>query len=521
MVSSTTGSGVDRDLKDVTTSSIEAYRYYAEGINLHERFREDEAVPLLAKSVEIDPGFAMALSKLSIIHGNLGHPARRDEYGARAMEHVDRLTARERYYVEGNFYANNGATFTNAIEAFKRAIELYPDHASARNNLALVYMRVERFDDAVREYEQLRQRGMTFPGTYGALADAYASMGQFERGLQVVTEFVGRNADNAPGFTILGNLLARGGKWDEAMAAYVKAAALDPANLGPQNGRRALHVLRQQWAEAEAIDRRLLESPDPFWRFVANMNRGYEQLYKGRSAAALKMFDAAARESGSRGSNQSAGARTAMARILLDKGQAADALVLARRARDDVDGRGPQTQVSLELMAVASQQLGREAEATQAAADLARRLDQLPGSALKRFNHLTAGRRALVRHDTARVIEELKQAESMLPPSPGGAGQTEGGQGVVDIWFHLGSAYLAAGNDSEAARRFQRIVDVGPTRLTAPMEYVRSLYLLGQIHDRRGDRPKAADFYRKFLQYWADGDLDRERVADAQKKLAS
>jgi len=59
----------------------------------------------------------MALSKLSVIHGNLGHLTRRDEYGTCAMEHVDRLTARERYYVEGNFYGDSIATFDKAIDA--------------------------------------------------------------------------------------------------------------------------------------------------------------------------------------------------------------------------------------------------------------------------------------------------------------------------------------------------------------------------------------------------------------------
>lgn len=303
------------------------------------------------------------------------------------------------------------------------------------------------------------------------------------------------------------------------MAAYVKTSALDPANLRPQNGRRALHVLREQWAEAASIDRRLLESSDPFWRFIANMNIGFEHLYRGRSASALKVFETAARESGARGSNQSARARTSIARILLDKGQAGEALTYGRRALADVNGRGPQTQVSLMLIAVTEQRLGKDGEAAKAAGDLSRSLDQLPGDAVKRLNHLTAGRRALVQNDTARAIRELKQAESMLPPSPGGGGP-QGDGGAVDIWFHLGSAYVTAGNDVEAARRFQRILDAGPSRLDAPMEYVRSLYLLGQISERRGDRAKAADFYRKFLQYWADGDIDRDRVADAQKKLA-
>ena len=51
----------------MTTSSIEAYRYYAEGINLHERGREQEAVPLLEKAIKVDPSFAMAYAKLAVV----------------------------------------------------------------------------------------------------------------------------------------------------------------------------------------------------------------------------------------------------------------------------------------------------------------------------------------------------------------------------------------------------------------------------------------------------------------------
>jgi hypothetical protein len=47
---------------------------------------------------------------------------------------------------------------------------------------------------------------------------------------------------------------------------------------------------------------------------------------------------------------------------------------------------------------------------------------------------------------------------------------------------------------------------------------VRSLYFLGQISERKGDRANAAEYYRRFVQYWGDGDMDRDRVADARKK---
>ena len=90
----------------------------------------------------------------------------------------------------------------------------------------------------------------------------------------------------------------------------------------------------------------------------------------------------------------------------------------------------------------------------------------------------------------------------------------------VPIWFGLGSAHLASGHLSEAAVRFQKIVDAARIRAGYPIEFVRSLYFLGQIAERQGDRAKAADHYRRFLQYWGDGDIDRDKVADARKKIS-
>jgi Flp pilus assembly protein TadD len=142
---------LDRGLKDVTTSSVEAFRYYAEGINLQLRYQQEEAITLLEKALELDPGFATALSKLAAIHSNLGHDRESLEYARRALEHLDRLSARERYYVEGTYYFRRRETYDRAIEAFRKAVELYPDHAAAQNNLALIYLDLERFEKRSRK----------------------------------------------------------------------------------------------------------------------------------------------------------------------------------------------------------------------------------------------------------------------------------------------------------------------------------------------------------------------------------
>lgn len=126
---------------------------------------------------------------------------------------------------------------------------------------------------------------------------------------------------------------------------------------------------------------------------------------------------------------------------------------------------------------------------------------------------------SLDRGDSRQAITELTQAEAMLSGAGFGPALLALTQ-YVPIWFALGSAHLAAGHLTEAAERFEKIAGATIIRVQYPVEFVRSLYFLGQIADRQGDRAKAAASYRHFLEYWADGEIDRDKVLDAQKKLA-
>jgi Fe-S oxidoreductase len=86
--------------------------------------------------------------------------------------------------------------------------------------------------------------------------------------------------------------------------------------------------------------------------------------------------------------------------------------------------------------------------------------------------------------------------------------------------YWSGRAQMGAGDDAEAARQFIRVVEAGWSRVVSPFEYVRSFYYLGQIAERAGDRAKAREHYQRFLSYWKDGDIDRDKVAEAIKKTS-
>lgn len=144
----------------------------------------------------------------------------------------------------------------------------------------------------------MRQRGFTFPGTFTNLAGTYSALGQFQKGQQVLQEYLQRNAHSAAATFGLGQVLAVAGKADEALAAYAKGEALDPGNLRFEMGRRDLRVLAEQWAEVDAADRRLRQSADSFFKFTGDMNLAADALYRGRVSDALKFCESAASGAG-------------------------------------------------------------------------------------------------------------------------------------------------------------------------------------------------------------------------------
>ncbi len=502
------GEELDRDLRDVTTASVEAYREYAEGIRLHERFREEEAAPHFERAIELDPRFAMALAKLGVVMSNLGRAEEGDQYAERALEHLDRLSERERLYIEGWYLSRKPATIDKAIDSYERAIERYPDHGSARHNLGNLLFETERYDEAIEQLEELRSRGMMFPATYEQLAQAYVALDDVGSAREVLREFSSRNPDDWTTLLSLAQIAIETGDREEGERLVARAEALGATPMRVLPVRWAAHVFAEEWGEARETAAELMESGAPVEEFLGGRLMATSALYRGEVSPVLRALDRylATAEAGE--SDFTIQPALLKARILLEIGEFEKAREVALGIAKSEDRHGA-AQLALAIAAIAAQRAGDAEEARALAREYRGHMNPALGPAPERFYHFLEGEMAMERGEFEDAVSEFEEAESMLPP--------RGSDGIHTlIWYSLATAHRLSGNDSEALSWYERIVESRKERLFEPLRYVRSFYFIGKLREAEGDSEEAREGYQRFLDHFENGEIDRELVQEAE-----
>jgi TolB-like protein/Tfp pilus assembly protein PilF len=190
------------------TANPEAYRLYLQGEEYRRRAGYDRrnlesAQPLLERALALDPGFALAHASLSFVHGAM-YFLKFDPYPARAE-----LQRREA----------------------ETALRLAPDLPQAHWAMGVAYTWGPR--DVRRALEEMRRAAEKLPGS----AELRSWIGMLHRGV---------------------------GEWDQALAAFEQAKALDPrdALLFEDLGSGTYQALRRYREAVAAMNQALALAPD-------------------------------------------------------------------------------------------------------------------------------------------------------------------------------------------------------------------------------------------------------------------
>jgi len=512
---------IDEEIEKITTSSPEALKYYIEGRKYHLTRDYIQSIELMEKAVAIDPDFAMAYRSLAMSYGNIGFRPRRKEYMQKALELSDRLPAKERYLIGGDFYSSSEKTYDKAIEAYKQLLELYPDDPTGNNSLATMYSDTGEIQKAIDHYETNRKSGSMSLLGYQNLASVYRQVGSYDKAREILEEALQNYPDKAIAHANLSLHYRIAGNYELALAEINKAVALVPANsVEPVSSvvfrRRAeIHFYADNLAKATEDYLRLQKQEMPQAIHLGSMGMVNLNLLQGKFKGTKDILRPYIDLSKKYGVNWPISeCYLRFAYIDLKTGDLQEALEdcdnavdYALKAED-----GARQRRALHLKGLAYVRMNATDEALKTADELRALIRDSHNPKNMHFFHHLVGMVKLEQKNFAGATESFKEALSLQTSD-----QRNKRAGYIES---LAMAYYASGNIDKAQAEYERIVSSSSGRLNFGDVYARSFYELGKIYEQKEWKGKAIEHYEKFLDLWKDADPGFPEVEDAKKRLA-
>jgi eukaryotic-like serine/threonine-protein kinase len=464
----------DTPLEQATTPSLEALQAYSLGRKtMTGKSDFAAAVPLFLRAVGLDPNFAMAYSSLGNAYWSLGETNLGAENAKKAYELRERVSDREKFYIECNYYWARGD-----LEKARRSYELwaqtYPRDDVPPGYLSAIYTQIGEHAKALAEAEEAIRRGPTSGLNYANLTFSYLNLNRLDQAKAIAEEAQAKKLDSQYlRFTLYQIAFLQNDAAE--MAQEAASAAGKPG---------AEDVLLASEASTAAYFGRLAEAREFSRRAVASAERAQE-----KETAAGYEAEAALREA--LFGNAAEARQRVAATFSLPGGRDVlygAALVLAF----EEDARGAQT----------------------LSTDLAKRF---PEDTLVKLKYLPTidAQLALNRGDSSKAINILQVAAPYELGIPGGGFFSP----TLYPVYVRGKAYLAARRGSEAADEFQKIVN---QRSIVQNEPIGALAHLGlaRAYLLEGDTAKARAAYQDFLTLWKDADPDIPILKQAKAEYA-
>jgi tetratricopeptide (TPR) repeat protein len=171
--------------------------------------------------------------------GSLKHFAAKPAY--------DRETERqaETYFQKGLALEETGAPIEEAIQSYKRAVELNPAAAGALVNLGTIYYRQRNYPEAERHYQQAIEVDTNYPLAHYNLGNLFDEQGDLERAEQHYTTALRLNPNYADAHFNLALLSERQGDFLKAVRHWKSYLRLDSTGTWANIARRQLEKLRE------------------------------------------------------------------------------------------------------------------------------------------------------------------------------------------------------------------------------------------------------------------------------------
>jgi len=474
----------DVPLAEATTSSFEALKAYSLGEKAYHGGAGAAFLPYHQRAIELDPNFAMGYLAVGTDYSSLSELGRATEYITKAFELREHASEREKLAITARYYANVTGEADKAEQTFQEGIQNYPREQGAHLGLGEVYLVQGQYEKASEAYRESLRLGPDTEAPYADLAMSLLALQRLDEARQIVQQAEARNLDDDV-FHLALYAVAFLGSDSQAMAEQQQWFTGKPAensglSLASDTEAFAGHLMKAREVTKQSVDSAIRadnKESGAIWLENAALREdayGYTTGAKQQAAEGVKLFPA----------SQAVRAETALAFAMA--GDAARAESLAQ----DLNKRFPlDTQIqSLWLPAIKAQLALNRKNPSDTIRDLQPALS--------------------IEFGTIRFVNNI----SCLYPT-----------------YIRGQAYLAAGQGTQAAAEFQKILDHSGivwncwTGALAHLGVARANALQSrnsQGADADAARVRALAAYKDFLTLWKDADPDIPILKQASAEYA-
>ena len=459
-------------VQEATTPSLEALKAYSLGVKTRNAKGDTAALPFFERAVDLDPNFARAYAAMADDYLALNEVGRAAENARKAYDLREKVSERERFFIEGDYYFNATGELEKAAQTDELWQQTYPRDALAYEWLGIISIDLGNWEKALEEFREAMRLEPNMVANYLNLGQAYMVLNRLEEAEAVYKQAEERKLEAE--FLLQNRYWLAFLRGDAAQMAQLVSAAM--GKPGSEDQLLATQADTEGWygklKKAHELTGRAMDS--------AQRNDAKEAAAAYQAEAALREVEAGNREEA--------------------RAEAKAALKLARN-RD--------------VRAMAALALGRAGD-TPGAEKLAGELDKaFPLDTMVQRYWLPTIRAgvALERKDPDRAIELLKVATAIELGLP--ANLTI----VMCPAYLRGEAYLMLHDGSAAAAEFQKFIDHRGAVMNFPWGVLARVGM-ARAYALQGDTAKARAAYQDFLTLWKDADPDVPILKQAKAEYA-
>jgi len=458
-----------------SSKSLPALRYYNEGLQLLRQGRYLEAQKQLQASIQQDPEFALAYSRLAQADANLGYDNEAEQAARKAVDLSEALPPQEKYRIVAS-HAGIMKDYPKAIEAYENLAKASPGDSDVQFALGSLYEETGAFQKAREHYAAVLK------------ADPQSVEALWKMGC---VEIEGDNPQGSLDYLNRGLTLSIELENDEK-----KALILQAIGNAYQLMNKPEEALRN-FQESLAIQRRLGQK-----RGVAASLNGMAQVYSllGKPDAALASFNETLKVEQEMGAKKEAGNTLIdLANFYEDRGQHDQALKMYKESLEIQRDAGDETNQALCLNNIGNCHFSKgdyEDALTyyQQALQLREKL-KVPNEIAETVHNLAETNVKLGQYDQA--LSQYLRALDLHRSAGDKRTAAIDSYGLGTLYGHQGRYGAALNSEQEALKTFRELQDRSPTMADILGSYGGALAEAGRCEEGQKTLDEALSLARE------------------------